>query len=114
MSNATHACYRCGAFGHLSADCPNYTTGTVTTDSPAPHEHSPPFTLDLNPNPRMACEDCNWSARGEAGWLACQALVHLSQNPGHRLGYSEPCGITTTITDAQLPASAWRGKEDTV
>ena len=52
------------------------------------------YTIDLNPNPRMACQDCAWSARAEAGRLACLAVEHLSCNPGHRLSYSEPFSLT--------------------
>lgn len=58
----------------------------VTTDPVPSHQHTPTMALV----PSMCCEDCAWKAgSSDAGWLACQAVEHVSHNPGHRVSYHD-------------------------
>jgi hypothetical protein len=71
----------------------------ITTESVPSHQHTPMFGLVSS----MRCEDCEWTAgASDAGWIACQAIVHLSRNPGHRLMFREP-DLGVYVRADQLP-----------
>lgn len=77
----------------------------ITAEPPPSHEQRVggiPWDL----RSKMVCRDCEWMASGSDSYIACVALEHATNNPGHRLQFQASANL---IERGDLPGD-WRGR----